>query len=386
MTQPDDSARLHPADADALDALAEAGFDPARVPPFLRGRAERIARIMGLLEPAADHAAHRGAAEAAAPAFTLSSADAAVLDALVDSGWDPSVIPLHDAARTRRLSTLLAALSPASDPHESDTLFDATLARIDRHEGAVRVAQSPPRRRRRLGLPCSTDLLTAAAVLLIGTSILWPMIAGVRRNQIRTLDAAHLASAGLGFSMYAGDHQGALPASASTRAGRIPGVMWWNVGEPGRSHSANLFVLIREGYATPEDLASPANPHAPIRMDVENEVDWRSPEEVSFSYQLLGPGEVRWSTPSRQVVLASRSPVIEYARQGIPVDPMMNSTLYRGAGQHVLFNDRSVRWLDSPVTPWGDNLWLPRVLERRLRATLRGVELPDGHDDAFVGP
>ncbi|RMH30078.1 MAG: hypothetical protein D6693_01245 [Planctomycetota bacterium] len=382
MRHPDDPPRLSPADADALDALAEAGFDPARVPPVVRDRAERVAALLGLLDPPAA-SAPAGASEAVGT--MLSPADAAAVDALVNAGWDPAAVEPQHSARARAADRLLSALALTHTDTADDTLLDATLARIHRHDRAATAAALAEPRRRRFGLPSLADLMTAAAVLLIGTSILWPMVAGLRRQQVRTLDAAHLANAGLGFSMYADDHLGALPA-ADVAAGRAPGVVWWDVGEPGRSHSANLFVLIRQGYATPEDLSSAANPHAPIRMDADAQQDWAAPEQVSFSYQLLGPDAVRWSSPQRQVVLVSRSPVIELARQGVPVDPLMNSLLHRGAGQHVLFNDRSVRWLDSPVTPWGDNLWLPRTLERRLRATLKGVELPAGRDDAFVGP
>lgn len=388
MTHQSDTPRLSPADADALDSLVEAGFDPAGVPPFLRARAEHVAQILGLLEPAGAIPANpaRSPSMALEPAATLSPADAAALDALVQSGWSASDLPVQHRRRAGLIRSVLSSLDAgavATDPADADTLIDATLARVERSRRVVDPADRRPRRR---FLPRPTDLVSAAAILLIGSVILWPMLAGIRRQNLRVADAAHMANAGLGFAMYANDHSGRLPEDEATRAGRTPGVVWWNVGDPGQSHSANLFALVRTGYASLEDLASPANPQAPIRMDLSRRTDWRSPEEVSYSYQLLGPGLVRWSTPSRQVVLTDRSPIIQLARAGIPVDPMMNSFLHRGLGQQVLFNDRSVRWLDSPVTEWGDNIWLPRQLERRLRATLRGVELPDGRDDAFVGP
>jgi hypothetical protein len=45
-----------------------------------------------------------------------------------------------------------------------------------------------------------------------------------------------------------------------------------------------------------------------------------------------------------------------------------------------------VVFVDRPMLPNGDHLWLPRTLENRIRVSLGGRELPEGRDDAFVGP
>ena len=391
MTTHHQPARLSPADADALDALVEAGFDASRVPPFLQDRAQKIAAMLDLLEPPAlEEQVEIDLISPLQPEPTLSVMDAAALDALVNAGWTKRDLTGEQCRRasliTSVVSLLDTPLAPQRELDESatDALIDATLARIDHSRRIVEPVASS--RLRRLPRFRPVDLLSAAAILLIATSILMPMLTGLRDQNIRVANAARLANAGLGFSLYANDHNDQLPASDTSYAGRIPGVVWWNVGAPNQSHSANLFVLAKDGYATLEDLASPTNPHAPIRLDVANLNDWRTSDEVSYSYQLLGARSIRWTSPSRQVVLTDRSPVIEQARQGQPVNPLLNSFAHRGAGQSILFNDRSVRWTTSPVLPWGDNIWLPRSLERRLNATLRGVELPEGQDDAFVGP
>lgn len=391
MTHPTDPARLSPPDCDALDALVESGFDPARVPPFLRERADRLASMLGLLEPLGSHSeTHAIKADEHRGELTLSPADGAALDALVESGWSTSRVSAEHVMRAGLIESLFDLLgAPTAEELTCDreSLLGATMLEIERSDAAQAAGQiviSP--HARRLPRFRLADLLSAAAIFLIATSILWPMVTGLRHENMRVANAARMANAGLGFALYANDHQGKMPMAESSYAGRAPGVVWWNVGTPNQSQSAHLFVLTKTGYASLEDLASPTNPVAPIRLDVSTLDDWRTPDEVSYSYQLLGPGLVRWSTPSRQVVLADRSPVIEQARAGVPVNPLLNSFAHRGAGQHVLFNDRSVRWFDSPFTSWGDNIWLPRSLERRLNATLRGNELPDGQDDAFVGP
>ncbi len=387
MTRPTQPAKLCPADADALDALVEAGFDPQLVPPFLQQRAARLAAMFNLLEPAGFDDASAPAASSLHSEPTLSALDAAALDAMVEANWLVKNTSAEHAVRAGHLATVLSLLDSVpqlENEIDGDALIDATWLRIEHAELApMRVAS---RRALRLPRVRLMDIATAAAIFLVASSILWPMLTGVRREHFRIADQARLQNAGLGFGLYANDHRDRLPVAPTSYAGRTPGVTWWNVGQTNQSNSAHLFVLIKDGYVTVSDLASPANPLAPVRMDVANQNDWRTPEEVSYSYQLPGQSGRRWTTPSRHVVLADRSPVIEQARRGDAVNPMLNSFIHRGAGQNVLFSDRSVRWLTSPVTDWGDNIWLPRSLERRLGATLLGVELPDNADDAFVGP
>ena len=56
--------------------------------------------------------------------------------------------------------------------------------------------------------------------------------------------------------------------------------------------------------------------------------------------------------------------------------------------------DGSVAWLETPVLARGDNIWLPRALERRIDELrrnqgllpLNGVETPDDLDDVMLGP
>jgi hypothetical protein len=74
-----------------------------------------------------------------------------------------------------------------------------------------------------------------------------------------------------------------------------------------------------------------------------------------------------------------------------PFEPSPN---HRGQGQHALFADGSVRWLETPVLPSGDNIWLPKPIEmlidlaakRQGLEPLRGTEAPADRTDSFVGP
>jgi hypothetical protein len=135
-------------------------------------------------------------------------------------------------------------------------------------------------------------------------------------------------------------------------------------------------------------LTCPGNSAGNPTLDLATHTDWRSPDEVSYSYQLPpAPGApLVWSGRIRMIVLSDRSPVVERARAGESFDPMASSTMHKGRGQNVLVSDGSAHLLVSPELPNGDNIWLPRSQERLAHPSLRGMERPDGADDAFVGP
>jgi len=388
---------LDPADQLALDELVSAGFDPEAVAPDLRHRARRIARILSPLEPPAhDHPSSRSAlidvtlaraartpmdAPVAANTLDLSDADKSAIDALAESGWSLDAVPanLRDrAAVADRLLAEAASSHQTIDSDDRDDLIARTLDRVWRVRNAE-IAQGLSGARR-FSL---RDLAAMAAILFIGASIVWPAVSNLRFQARRASDAMGLQNASLGFSLYSQDHHGEWPHRRDPAANRGP---WWEVGNPARSHSANLFTLVTGEYATLEDLASAGNPMAPVNLDLTQHSDWRTANEVSYSYQLLTPRHPRYDNARRLVVLTDRSPVIQRARRGEVVNPYANSMNHNGRGQHILFTDGSLEWTTSPLLPDGDNIWLPAALERITEPLLRGVERPETAEDAFVGP
>lgn len=403
---------LSSADQAALDAFIESGWKATE--GDVRG--QRIGALLGRLEPqsfaALSDADRRTlvdvtlariarATRAATPDVALSGEDAAAVDALLASGWDPEETPARHAARARKIA---AALTGLNDPRAADSydagaktaLIEATLNRvqreIDRSATLGRIDELEVARlgsRRRFTL---ADVASIAALLVLTFGVAWPVAAKWREDARLAACAGNMQQSAVGFTQYANDHQGRLPIAAAgfaggTESGAGP---WWNVGEQ-RSQSANLFTLAREGYLTLRDLTCPGNHVANANLDVHKHTDWRTPDEVSYSYQLpLAPGaSVRplvWSSRLRSVVITDRSPVVGRARRGEAVNPLASSTMHKGRGQNALLSDGSAVFLLSPVLPNGDNIWLPRSLEGRERPTLRGFERPAAPDDAFVGP
>ncbi|MEM8757871.1 MAG: hypothetical protein AAGF47_08830, partial [Planctomycetota bacterium] len=230
-----------------------------------------------------------------------------------------------------------------------------------------------------------------AAILIVGAAVLWPAVNMQRARAVQSSNQANMAASGLAFGAYAMDHEDRLPMVS--RPDPAEQWVWWRVGtDPDSSNSANLYALHRFGYARQASLNSPGNPNAPAELLPPGALDWRSFDEVSYSYTLSADAPGTFS-PAMTLVLADRSPVTMRAHRGQPVFLNENSMNHRGRGQHVLMGDGGVGWLTSPVTATGDHIYLPRPIERLVRSVRDGQRItfeemvaPGGRADAFVGP
>lgn len=335
-----------------------------------------MARVM---RQGADGLAGRIATPGAAA--TLTTDAARDFDAFVEANWTASE---RDSA-AGAFSALLASGMHAPSPQQRADLVERTLALVETS------AERTQRRFRMTPVPAAvagrirpgfrwSDLFSIAAMLLIGSSIVYPMLAGVRHQTMETACAANLSRAASAFTMYAADNNGSLPQAQAS----FLGGPWWNVGQHQQSHSANLYRLVSGSYASLADLACPGNRSAPVVRTDPTASDWSQPDEVSYSFQLMGPGRPQWNKGATFVVLVDKSPIVPRARLGEAFDPMATSPNHQGRGQHVLFSDGSARFLQTPILTNGDNLWLPQ--QPTTPSRLSGRELPANDSDAFVGP
>lgn len=393
---------LNPQDAAALDALVDAEFDLEAVSPAMRERATAVARVLGLLDvPMAagsgDLIARTlglvGSAsdreDAADETAVLCPADEDALEAWVMSGGRISSVPGSLRERARRheaLAQLVTGTPVVSAGRSSASLIAATLDRIENAEFAQRERmQFGSGRRLRL-----TDVLSVAAVLLLGVSVAFPLFGSVRDNARRLTCEANLGRVASALGIYAGANNDSLPMMTAG----FGGAPWFRVGEdPKQSNSANLYVLVRNDYADLADLACPGNPAAPtmeVRPDAQ---DWRQIEEVSYSYQIPdGRKNARvWSAAFNAPAIADRSPVVLRIIRHEPIIPEANSPNHGSQGQHMIWTDGSVLWASSPVLANGDNIWLPRSIEHAVAEARRfygmeGNEVPTTPGDALLGP
>jgi hypothetical protein len=300
---------------------------------------------------------------------------------------------------------VLSALEVPLDPSRCDKLVSATLARVQSQidAGEKRLVMESRPVGGRGGFRWS-DLISVAAMLMLASAVIMPMVGAVRGMARQSGCQAGLGVlAGVGFGSYANDNREALPLASASPAGAV----WRTVGDKMHSNSANLYKLVTDRYTRPVDLACPGNACACRSVEPGKLEDWARSEEVSYSYRnMFAARDARpsWSGGGgeRTVVLADRSPVFVRAVTGNWFNPVANSDNHLPAwpsqgesrGQNVLYNDGSVKWLKSPVLANGDNIWLPRSLELRIarmqeptRADpMQGTETPADRSDVFLSP
>src|SRR5206468_8597012 len=127
------------------------------------------------------------------------------------------------------------------------------------------------------------DLVSVAAVLLMGVAVLWPILSTVKTYQEKGACAANLGAVASALGMYTGDSKDAFPLATASYGGS-----WIDVGTtPERSNSSNLFTLVKSGYAKLHDLACPGNQCAATGPIAPEAKDWRSLPEVSYSYYIM---------------------------------------------------------------------------------------------------
>jgi len=388
-----DAASLHDEDRDAIDAYFEHAGDP---PAGASDRGDRVASLLGLLAtPVAEEGSRgtrmdlielRAAQRTGEPTLCLGSRHA-VDDHVNGKAPETRTDAAHDALADAVTS------GPSIDGVRRAELVERTLA-------AIQDEIDRSKRRHIMDLPVIpggrvrlADLVSLAAMILLAASVIIPVMGGVRDRQFRAQCQDHLADVGTSFGLYAGSNGDILPMATAGFSGRST---WMDVGTtPERSNSSNLFVVVREGYADLEDLACPTNPHALVDAPVESMHDWRSLDEISYSYRIMTRGGLKVhevQNPDRVVVLADRSPVVLRMAAGEPILPEENTPNHDARGQHVLRLDASSGWHARPVLDRGDNLWLPRGVERMLYEVrdrlgiIEGNEMPSGPTDAFVAP
>ncbi|MEQ9454486.1 MAG: hypothetical protein RLN76_07825 [Phycisphaeraceae bacterium] len=325
---------------------------------------------------------------------TLDSLDGAALDALLEAraaGQDQGPMPPGGRDRSEQLHNLVALLAaddPAAEPFP-DELRERTMraVRDARHRSRFN-QQIDELSRPAAGFSMGTSwrqVLVAGLVLLVGGSLLLPILEENRAAANRLLCRDNLAAAGLAFNAYATDHDGHLPATPVAA-----GSNWGKAGVASASNSSNLFRMIRGGYLKPVQLACPENDHFDIASQADASAsDWAKPELVSYSYQnQFGGQATRIDAFPQLALLADRNPLFKQTPQGLRFDSTVpedtSATMHRTPGQNVLQADGTASWWSSPVLQTDaveDNIWTAQGVSSYL-----GVETPQSDHDSFLLP
>lgn len=328
----------------------------------------------------------------------LTPDDGDALDAVLANGGQPGPVPAGLGERAERARGVLALLAqwPVDAPSsasadDEDAVVRRTLEAAAEQRQRERFAQqiemfAEPRRTLGVSL---RQVFAAAAVFLLGISLLMPALDRQRQSAQQAACSYNLGVAGQQMGQYTADHAGMLPRGPV-------GNSWIKTGQPdavdaaGRyqSNSAHLYLLIRESYVAPSRLACDSNDTATAAMPGSGQFDWASPKAISYSYQNqhgVRPIRVDRSLP-QLAVLADKSPlfVVEGGRMVFDEDARRDaaSVLHDGAGQNILTLDGRVRWTVDPHVA-EDNVWHIRG----HAGAYDGTETPaDAQRDSFLVP
>ena len=272
----------------------------------------------------------------------LSDADAALLDRLVDCGFDASAITGLDADEQGRLDRLVALLglldAYPTDPltsEDQETLVNATLARIDlaeqdhdermRFDSSLRGGFGS-----RFGAP---ELVAVAAIIILGLSIIFPMMNAARDSSARSADRSNLARIGGGLFNFAEDHNGVLPQSAAHE---------WDYAFGENTNRLGMNPLIEGGYLDQS------------RFNF---------EEPGWSFQTQPESHSLVVTPEMMTVwISDRNPTLEYIKIS---DDRQAITVAISWSPSVLLSDGSVESLPDHSFQ-GDDMRLPNPQCRNL--------------------
>jgi prepilin-type N-terminal cleavage/methylation domain-containing protein len=287
-----------------------------------------------------------------------------------------------------------------------------------------------------------TELLAVMAMLACLMGLSSAAIVGVKDCSDRTMCAANLSQIGQALLLYSADHSDYLPdcGAASPMGGDVPAdgihfpsrtsapgtAAWPEVKAVG--NQANLWLLVREGYATPQQFVCPATQDRPSLNDVNDPAivgflamdpaTGRATDtedkflklvtagRCSYSYQnqfahpntdpLLTGGSLptthRLLHPARLAVVADRNPYTrtDLVRQPVvtpAAQPEANSLNHNGAGQNVLYLSGEVEWHDTPrcgairADGLPDNIYRPDA-----GLPTDPYNIPRGPADSFLAP
>lgn len=271
--------------------------------------------------------------------------DELALDFLVEAGFDSASIdrmPEHLRQSARRLLHGLGELDRYPVVPPSESLVDATLARIDQEERHRRermsfTASKSPRLRFRM-----PNLVAVAAVAIVAVGVAFPVAHQVRWSSSQSLCANGLRNLGAGISSYSADNHGMMPMTAG-----IGGIFTGDSkGDEGILDNAqHLELLSKKGYCAA----------GCTKCNGARTLSYRVPLHKAH-YSLV--------SMARSPIAGDANPIQMILQQGrVPNSNMLGSINHGQRGQNILYSDGTVVWTASPILPVGtggaiDNIWV----------------------------
>jgi len=238
--------------------------------------------------------------------------------------------------------------------------------------------------------------LARAAVFMIVGSVLitsWNILKVTSNCILENNDCQrHMAQVYRGLESYSADHEGKLPAVATSA-----GAPWWKIGDQGKENQSNtrhLWLLPKGGYVLPADFVCPARKEKLCQFNpsqIAKLHDFPSRHHITYSFRLLAGNPGKGILRGRKILMSDLSPLFEALPSygcgplNIPLDKFLktaNSINHGRRGQNVLFSDGSVKFKKARrVGMLEDDIY---TLQNT--SEYRGTEVPACESDTFLAP
>jgi hypothetical protein len=281
----------------------------------------------------------------------LCKADAEMLSRLVDVGFELDQLEYltpEDKQRARSILTMLGFLDAYPVEDASETLIDATLARIDQYElqraSRMHIATADietPSRGFKIRMP---DLMTVAAMILVTVSVFAMLSKSAREQSIQNECASNMAMVGRGLVNFAFDNDGNMPTTAVASLGLLFGGI-----TPDRT---DVQLLVDEDYCKLKHLNCPGH----------------GGKSGGFSYQTQSTA--MWDNIRAQgrlfIIMSDRNPILDDLLKGGNPDPLTPSASHGSLGQNHLRDDGSTPTSAAAPVIGGDMIWILDGKNHRL--------------------
>ena len=272
----------------------------------------------------------------------LTKEDADMLDQLADVGFDMDQLEYltpADEARAKAILNTLGFLDAYPVEDASETLIDATLARIDQYEekraARLQIHTSEletTKRGFRIRMP---DLISVAAMILVTVSVFAMFSRSIRGQSISNECGSNMAMVGRGLFNYAMDNNSNTPTEQAIEVSSMFGGL-----VPERTDAQEL---ADKEYCDHNHLNCPGH----------------GGEGHGFSYQTQ-PTSI-WDEIQNQrkvlIIMSDQNPILSKMLAKQQFDPLTPSPAHGSLGQNHLRGDGSTATLPAPVIG-GDLIWI----------------------------